>query len=163
MLGLFVPAANRRNLETSMRHSIIEPAFALARKMHLSVDEFTIEWSPYYYSRPGPQISAREFNHFEFVDLLDDYKTIKSYPSDGVRWMFDITPMLMFRKVQADSYADPKTLKRPKILAAIIKEGPGHDREPELRSASGATVLDWLETAIRLYYRRTLTPFQSRR
>src|SRR5438045_3992340 len=48
MLRILAPAANAHNLATSIYKDIIEPAFTLAHKLSLSVDLFTIEWSPFH-------------------------------------------------------------------------------------------------------------------
>jgi hypothetical protein len=150
MLGLFIPRAHTRNLQTAVRNTIIEPAFALAHKMHLSVDLFSIEWSQYHNLRPDQRNSfAGEFNDFELVDLLARGKTLKALPSRNIDYILDITPQLVLRRVKADTYAEPKVLKKPKILVAVTKEGHGHSREPELRPGSDATVLGWLHALAR--------------
>jgi hypothetical protein len=149
MLGLFIPRANTRNLQTTVRNTIIEPAFALAHKMHLSVDRFSIEWSQYHNLRSEQRLSfAGEFNDFELVDLARR-KTLKAPPSRNIDYIFDISPQLVFRRVKADTYAEPKVLKKLKILVAVAKEGHGHNREPELRPALDATALGWLHAHAR--------------
>ena len=145
MLRLFIPRAHTRNLLPAVRNTIIEPAFALAHKMHLSVDLFSIEWSQYHNLRSDERNPfAGEFNDFEFVDLLARGKTLKAPPSRNIEYLFDITPRLVFRRVKADIYAEPKVLKKPKILVAVTKEGHGHSKEPELHQGSDATALGWL-------------------
>jgi len=149
MLGLFVPRAAKRGLHTAVRNTIIEPAFALAHKMHLSVDHFSIEWSEYHDLRYDQRNSLTgKFNYFEFVDLLARGKKLKTPTSGIINYILDITPQLVFRMVKANTREEPKVLKKPKILVALNKEGYGHFREQVIRPERDATVLGWLHTAV---------------
>jgi hypothetical protein len=150
MLKLFIPRAHTRNLQAAVYNTIIEPAFALAHKMHLSVDLFSIEWSKYHNLWADQRNPfAGEFNDFELVDLIAGGKTLKAPPLRNFDYIFDITPQLVFRRVKADTYSEPKVLRKPKILVAVTKEGHGHSRESELRQGSDATVLGWLHAHAR--------------
>jgi len=141
MLVLFISQARARNLESSVRSAIIEPAFALSHKMHLSVDQFSIEWSQYYNLRRDQQkVLVGDFNNFEYVDL-NSRKTLKAHSSGDMTYILDITPKLVFRMVKADSYAEPKVLKKPNILVAVSKDGHRHDGESELHSGLDTTIL----------------------
>jgi len=145
MLGIFIPRAHNLNLQTSVRNTIIEPAFALAHKMHLSVDYFSIEWPKYHKLRSDR--GNGEFSDVELVDLARR-TTLKAPPSGNIDYIFDITPQLVFQRVKADTCAEPKVLKKLRILVAVTKEGYGRNRESELRSGSDATVLGWLHQEI---------------
>jgi len=146
ILGLFIPRYPMHKLQASVRNNIIEPAFALAHKMHLSVDNFSIEWSQYHDLRRDQRNHfIGEFKDVELVDLLAEGKTLKAHSSRNTVYIFDITPQLVFREVKADTYAGPKVLRKPRILVAVGKEGQGHNREPQLYPVPDATVLDWLD------------------
>ncbi|KAF4626039.1 hypothetical protein G7Y89_g12119 [Cudoniella acicularis] len=147
MLLLFIPRADERKLHANIRHAIIEPAFALAHKMHLSVDYFTIEWSRYHNSQPSQRSSfpgGLHLHDLELIDYMDKGKLIRSAPSGNVHYMFDITPRLVFTKVKGDSVAEPKVLRKPKLLVSVLKEG-FRLRDPASKSGEDITSLGWLE------------------
>lgn len=120
------------NLAKSFFENIAKPACQLARKMHLCFDEYTLEWSTYHDKQlldPAAifekEAGVKEkFASYEFVDL-DTRKTLRERPrgEDGeplkVRWVFDLKPKLVFRKLRADSWAEGKTLTRPAVLVSL--------------------------------------------
>ncbi|KAL2822982.1 hypothetical protein BJX63DRAFT_3248 [Aspergillus granulosus] len=117
---LLVPEGDGQKLAKSFYEGITKPAAELARKMHLSFDEFCIEWSGYYdrigecekLFEDGPPEGVTEF---EFVEL-QSRKTLRDMPGNEARWMFDLTPRLLVRRLKADSYAEARTLVKPRIL-----------------------------------------------
>jgi hypothetical protein len=116
--------------------------------MHLSVDQFSIEWSQYYNLRRDQQkVLVGDFNNFEYVDL-DSRKTLKAHSSGDMTYILDVTPKLVFRMVKADSYAEPKVLEKPNILVAVSKDGHRHDGESELHSGLDTTILGKLYRVI---------------
>jgi hypothetical protein len=71
IIGFFTPSSDKRELYPLVRNSIPEPALSLAHKMHLSVDRFSIEWSPIRESKLEQHNTfGKDFNDFEFVNLL---------------------------------------------------------------------------------------------
>jgi hypothetical protein len=142
ILEILEPRADTRRLQTSVRSMIIEPAFALAHKMHLSVDQFSIEWSQFHNLQTDQRtyFKAEDMNEFEFVDLAS-HRTLKNHPSGDIIYIFDITPKLVFQKVKADSYGEPKVLKKQKILVTV-------DKDAAVYSESQPTVLGWLKRFI---------------
>jgi hypothetical protein len=151
MLRVFIPRTDKRGFHTAVRNTIIEPAFTLAHKMHLSVDYFSIKWSEYNDLRYDQRNSlSGKFNYFEFVDLLASGKKLKTPPSGTINYILDITPQLVFQMVKANRCEEPKVLKKPKILVALTKEGHGHFREQAIRPERNATVLGWLHMAVHI-------------
>jgi hypothetical protein len=154
MLKILAPRANTGRLQTSIRSIIIEPAFTLAHKMHLSVDQFTIEWSQFHNLQTDQRtyFKTEDISEFEFVDLAS-HRTLKGHHSGDIIYIFDITPKLVFQKVKADSYAEPKVLKKQKILVTVNKNAA-------VSSESQPTVLGWLKRSV---YEQHIESKSSRR
>jgi hypothetical protein len=130
LLRLFASEGDGQKLAKSFFEGITKPASELARKMHLSFDEFAVEWSGYHdrvgecerLFQDGPLERATEF---EFVEL-QSRKTLREIPGKDARWMFDLTPRLVVRKLKADAYAEARTLVKPRILISNrLKEKNG--------------------------------------
>ncbi|KAL3491506.1 hypothetical protein BJX62DRAFT_122810 [Aspergillus germanicus] len=130
LLRLFASEGDGQKLAKSFFEGITKPASELARKMHLSFDEFAVEWSGYHdrvgecerLFQDGPLEGATEF---EFVEL-QSRKTLREIPGKDARWMFDLTPRLLVRKLKADAYAEARTLVKPRILISNrLKEKNG--------------------------------------
>ncbi|KAL4925105.1 uncharacterized protein BDV17DRAFT_190234 [Aspergillus undulatus] len=139
ILRVFAPGTDTNTLAQSFYESITKPACALARKMHLCFDEYTLEWSVFHDKQLLDPVACfdkeasdkEKFTGYEFVDMnsrkiLRDRPTVKS--EDGkvqplrVKWMFDLSPKLVFRKLKADSWTDGKVLVKPKVLVAVSKQ-----------------------------------------
>ncbi|KAL4886655.1 hypothetical protein BJY04DRAFT_178097 [Aspergillus karnatakaensis] len=125
MLRVLAPKTDPNSLAKSFYETITKPACTLARKMHLSLDEFTLEWSP---AHDQPQIDpATAYQkgavNYDFVDL-NSRKRISVGELDPeayrVRWMFDLAPKLVFRKLKVDSWGEGKVLARPKVLVRVV-------------------------------------------
>ncbi|KAL2840206.1 hypothetical protein BJY01DRAFT_236827 [Aspergillus pseudoustus] len=146
LLSLFASESDGQKLAKSFFEGITKPASALARKMHLSFDEFAVEWSLYHdrvgecekMFEEGPPEGATEF---EFVEL-QSRKTLRGMPGNEARWMFDLTPRLVVRKLKADSYAEAKTLVKQRVLIS--------NRHKEKNGAP--TVLGTLERWLQAQY-----------
>ncbi|CEL05661.1 hypothetical protein ASPCAL06778 [Aspergillus calidoustus] len=130
LLRLFASEGDGQKLAKSFFEGITKPASELARKMHLSFDEFAVEWSGYHdrvgecerLFQDGPLEGGTEF---EFVEL-QSRKTLREMPGKDARWMFDLTPRLVVRKLKADAYAEARTLVKPRILISNrLKEKNG--------------------------------------
>ncbi|KAL2827554.1 hypothetical protein BDW59DRAFT_160197 [Aspergillus cavernicola] len=164
LLLVFAPTIEHQKLAKSFFESIIKPASELARKMHLSFDEFTLQWSAYHDTHaapdPGPDLGEFEkekFAEYEFVDL-SSRKTLREKPREDVqvRWMFDLSPRLVVKKLRADSWGEGKTLVRPRVLVSVTKAGlEKKDRvAAQEESNSNPTVLVWLEKRLRYEQKR---------
>ncbi|KAL4786296.1 hypothetical protein BJX76DRAFT_355202 [Aspergillus varians] len=137
-LRVFVPTIDPNSLAKSFFEGIMKPAAALARRMHLCFDEYTLEWSAYHDRQllDTAEIFEKEsstkekFARYEFVELRSK-KTLRERPrgEDGepvkVRWMFDLRPKLVVRKLRADSWAEGKILVKPKILVRVSEQKKG--------------------------------------
>lgn len=105
---------------------IIEPACRLAHNLHLSVDLFTLPWTPYARMRPGYRARAPpNFRQFECTDMLAQGKVLKcprgqkTSPEENIDYILDIFPGLCCQKVKCDVLSDVKVLRKPKVLVAV--------------------------------------------
>jgi len=149
MLQILVPGASPQELSISIRKTIIEPSLNLAHKMQLSTNRIFLDWTPLQnldYSNRRTQ--PFEYSLYENVNLLAHGKTLK-FPDhqiaparDDIKYIFDIFPALVYQKVKADAYAEPKVLKKAKVLVAVVEEG----KEWQRSGTEGAegTLLGWL-------------------
>ena len=141
---------------SSVQSAIIGPAISLAHKLQLSVDKYTVWWSPHHRLRLEERPSMPyEFSNFECINLLRSGQTLK-FPVQGriLTYMFDVTPGLFLEPAKAETFADPKVLKRPKILVAATQEEAGPYRPSVTRQGESATLLGWLEE--KAYAKHTL-------
>ncbi|KAL4946805.1 hypothetical protein BDV06DRAFT_217960 [Aspergillus oleicola] len=145
MLRVFSPGTDPNSLAKSFFESITKPASALARKMHLCFDEYTLEWSVYHDKQLVDPVAVfdkessdkEKFAGYEFVEM-NSRKVLRERPTrkseDGkvlplrVKWMFDMSPKLVFRKLKADSWMYGKVLVRPKVLVCVCESKPGGKR-----------------------------------
>jgi hypothetical protein len=142
MLRILAPNKHRKDFTSSLRERIIEPAFALAQKMHLSVDEFALEWSLFHNLRAGERGQAQfpgDFSEFESFDVAA-LMPLKNRPEYS-EYLFDINPRLVLRSVKTDTLDEPKVLKKRQILVMVPDK---HGRSVERRRPEDATVLGWL-------------------
>jgi hypothetical protein len=143
MLLMFLPRSDMCKLAPSVYSAIIEPALLLAHKLQLSVDKFSLSWTPFAGIRLEERsIDPSDYSTFECVDILRSGKVMKSQAvaaAGTITYMLDLTPALIFEAVKADAFADPRVLNRGRILVAATKEGDGQfvssrkdSREPTL-------------------------------
>ncbi|KAL4960815.1 uncharacterized protein BDV14DRAFT_181686 [Aspergillus stella-maris] len=164
MLRVFAPGTDPNSLAKSFFESITKPACNLARKMHLSLDEYTLEWSTYHDKTLVDQVGIFDkeasekdkFATYEFIEM-NSRKVLRDRPmgktEDGkilplkTKWMFDMSPKLVFRKLKADAWMDGKVLVRPRVLVCVCESRPGSKRgrkkEIEDTSVLGA-LAEWL-------------------
>lgn len=132
-LLLFAPKSTLEALMKSFFEAIAKPAFSLARKMHLCFDEYTLEWSAYHdralqdAGATFEKENSERFQNYEFVSLTDR-KVLREKPKPGddgegvrVRWLFDMAPKLVFRRLKADAWSEGKVLVKPKVLVRVYK------------------------------------------
>lgn len=106
--------------------NIIKRAYSLMLKMHLSVDEYKIQWSEVYDAPANANIMIKDLDSFEFFDLQSTRAINLRPPQARIQWLFDVTPKLSVRKVLPNSYAKPKVLIKPRILVTT-KEKTGSE------------------------------------
>ncbi|KAL5338309.1 hypothetical protein BJX70DRAFT_206201 [Aspergillus crustosus] len=154
MLRALAPKTDPNTLAKSFLEAVTKPACALARKMHLSLDEFTLEWSPHH---DKPQIDPafiyqKPAGIYDFVDV-NSRKRVNVGEVDPeafrVRWMFDLAPKLVFRKLKVDSWGEGKVLVRPKVLVRISYLSKKKERRTQEEMEGDPTVLGalagWLQ------------------
>ncbi|KAF4636896.1 hypothetical protein G7Y89_g1185 [Cudoniella acicularis] len=148
MLAIFVPEADKKVLGASVKTTIIEPALNLAHKLHLSVNKFSLEWSHFMRTRPEERpLDPKYFLPFECVDLARSGKVLKpqAFENSGpITYLFDLSPALVFEAVKADSFAEPKVLKRQRILVVASKEGQSRFIVPRVEFVECPTLVGWL-------------------
>ncbi|KAL4907138.1 hypothetical protein BDW74DRAFT_175922 [Aspergillus multicolor] len=164
MLRAFAPSTDANTLAKSFLESITKPACDLARKFHLCLDEYSLEWSGYFdnerTAKEGVGVFEREVRHgrfgeWEFVRVGEGGRYLREVPKamihvkgkdkgqgegegvehaegevdgeDGekeetkvkVRWLFDMAPKLVFRKLKVDSWGEGKVLVKPRVLVRV--------------------------------------------
>ncbi len=154
ILLLFLPRSDMQKLGPSVDSAIIEPALTLAHKLHLSVDKFSLNWTPFTGVRPEERsIDPRDYTSFECVNILQSGKVMKSQAVAEARtitYMLDLTPALIFEAVKANAFADPRVLNRGRILVAATKEG-NSQRFPSPDDSEEPTVVAWLFEKMRKF------------
>jgi hypothetical protein len=156
MLRIFIPRADRKEFQSSVRTSIVERAIELAHRLQLSVDKYEVNWTPY--SRHGGH-NMPDAHQFECVNLLAGGKIIK-FPAGEmtsqrahITHLLDIYPGLYCRNVKSDGYSESKVLKKPKVLVAMSKlEEPPFQPRPPIEA--NVTLLGSIYNQLQLKQRR---------
>ncbi|PBP17640.1 hypothetical protein BUE80_DR011588 [Diplocarpon rosae] len=150
ILHIFVPRTSEGDFQLSLRTSIIEPAFSLAQKLSLSIDEYFLEWSDNhdltFKKRYTPLIG---FQEFDIVDVRATSRVLKSIPERSMLvYISDMSPQLVLRAANGEVYGKRRVLKKPKILAAISQGDYHWPQMAPSRPGQEVTLLGWLEWTI---------------
>lgn len=161
VMAVIVPRAEKRKLHSSIQNSIIKPAMTLAHRFHLSVNKFNLEWTGFCRTPPDARShSSKDFAEFECINILQAAKVMR-FPLQNPRcdftYLLDVMPSLVMYEAKADAWGDPKVLRKPKVLVAVIKEGEEPYSPPRLNPTEFATCLGQLED--KLFRRREPTLF----
>lgn len=125
-------------LRQSVLSGIIEPAVALAHRLHLSPHIYALDFSPYAKkyedsrARNLPSI-AEQLWSFEAVDMMRAGRTVKaedfaitdeakSHATKEVTYVMDLSPGLFVQSVKGDVLAERRALKKPKIVVAVTEK-----------------------------------------
>jgi hypothetical protein len=151
ILQVFITStANTEDIIDGLYENVIKRAYTLSLKMHLSVDEYTIQWSDFHDSQPNANIVIKDLDDFELLDLQRGRTVTVRPPSVRIQWLFDVTPNLSVRKVLPNSYGKPKLLIKPRILVTVQdKTGNEKVEMDDLHSGQYQTVLGMLDKANR--------------
>jgi hypothetical protein len=146
MLSLFLPRSDISGFTRLVQSTIIEPALQLAHKMHLSVHEFSLRYTSYHSTKLEERHPLRqEWSQFECVSLSPPGKVQRHPIADVIfTYLFDLSPELVFRAVKADSFAEPRVLKRGRILVAVTPEEHGPYAGPLSRPKESPTLLGFM-------------------
>ena len=150
MLQLFLPRSDHHKLRHSVQSDMIEPALQLAHKLHLSVDDFHVEYTSYH-RKPLEErrTLSRESSQFECVTISPPGKLVKFPVPEGIlTYLFDLSPELVFRAVKTASFGEPRVLKRARVLVAVTKEEHGPFTALPLRSKEPPTLLGWMDGTV---------------
>ncbi|KAL5044157.1 hypothetical protein BDW71DRAFT_186440 [Aspergillus fruticulosus] len=163
MLRAFAPTTDPNTLAKSFLETIAKPAYELARRFHLCLDEYSLEWSEYHDNEKVVKdpvmvfesvVKEGRFGEYDFVRVGEERKWLRDVPAsvskgdgdgegkvgDGnetkltVRWLFDMAPKLVFRKLKVDSWAEGKVLVKPRVLVRVseqrkVPRGPGSSKK----------------------------------
>ena len=146
MLSLFLPRSDISGFTRLVQSTIIEPALQLAHKMHLSVHDFSLRYTTYHSTKSEERHPLRqEWSQFECVSLSPPGKVQRHPVADVIfTYLFDLSPELVFRAVKADSFAEPRVLKRGRILVAVTPEEHGPYAGPLSRLKESPTLLGFM-------------------
>ncbi|KAL4758711.1 uncharacterized protein BDW70DRAFT_169997 [Aspergillus foveolatus] len=151
MLRAFAPTTDPNTLAKSFLKTVTKPACDLARRFHLCFDEYSLEWSEYHDNENLVEdpagalqrvINEGRFREYDFVRVGEERKWLRDIPTslssgnggregkdgDGnetkvtVRWLFDIAPKLVFRKLKVDSCGENKVLVKPRVLVRVSEQ-----------------------------------------
>ncbi|KAL4745676.1 hypothetical protein BDW72DRAFT_211114 [Aspergillus terricola var. indicus] len=151
MLRAFAPTTDPNTLAKSFFKTVTKPACELARRFHLCFDEYSLEWSEYYDNEKLMKdpvgalqrvIKEGRFGEYDFVRVGEERRWLRDVPTslssgnggregkdgDGnetkitVRWLFDMAPKLVFRKLKADSLGEGKVLVKPRVLVRVSEQ-----------------------------------------
>jgi hypothetical protein len=146
MLSLFQPRSDISGFTRLVQSTIIEPALQLAHKMHLSVHEFSLRYTSYHSTKSEERHPLRrEWSQFDCVSLSPPGKVQRPPIADVIfTYLFDLSPELVFRAVKADSFAEPRVLKRGRVLVAVTPEEHGPYTRPLSRPKESPTLLGFM-------------------
>ncbi|KAF4943168.1 hypothetical protein F66182_18812, partial [Fusarium sp. NRRL 66182] len=151
ILQVFISSTSHtQDIIDGLYENIIKRAYTLALKMHLSIDEYVIQWSDFWDSQPNANIVIKNLDDFELLDLHRGRTVSARPPQVRIQWLFDVTPKLSVRKVFSNSYAKPKLLVKSRILV-LVNEKAGSEKNEIDDSHIGQyqTVLEMLDKANR--------------
>ncbi|KAI9048311.1 hypothetical protein LZ554_008105 [Drepanopeziza brunnea f. sp. 'monogermtubi'] len=143
----FPPTTSEQELSLSLRNSIIRPSVSLGHKMCLSIDKLALEWaSPAQLALDSRAGWAREFPNLILANAAADGQVLKSVPGAELTFLLAVSPALVVRPAREEVFAEPRVLRKPKLLvttAATRKRKASHDelRRPPWESP---TLLYWL-------------------
>ncbi|KAL2060169.1 hypothetical protein VTL71DRAFT_9564 [Oculimacula yallundae] len=149
-LHLLSPGTDGNVFLRVIRDTIVEPAALLAQKMFLSVDLFTLEWTPRY-DRGSPGNTAMqpiEFGEVDFSDFAKNGKLVNTISQrDKMDYLFDISPALVMTAARGIEWGERKVLKKAKVLGRYIENGAlaKNEQQVPLPSLEGETMLGWLD------------------
>jgi hypothetical protein len=156
ILLVFLPRSDMHKLERSVESIIIEPALALAHKLQLSVDKFSLSWTSF--AGPGPEeqsidfVDSKNYTNFECVNIMQSGKVMKPQAvaaAGTITYMLDLTPALIFEEVKESAFADPRVLNRGRILVAATKEDG--QLVPPRNDSEEPTIVAWLFEKMRKF------------
>jgi hypothetical protein len=137
MLSAVVPntASQSRDLENSVRTTIIEPAINLAHELHLATKVYSVEW-PFLEEDGMPDLAA-----CDCLNLATGGRRLAVPPgkkSQGrrLKYLFDVSPGLYAEDVGGAVRSAPRVLFKPLILL--------HDGERGVETMP--TTLSWLSS-----------------
>ncbi|KAL6236807.1 hypothetical protein BDW75DRAFT_103018 [Aspergillus navahoensis] len=153
MLRAFAPTMDANTLAKSFLETVTKPACDLARRFHLCLDEYSLEWSEYHANDKVVKnpvmvfermVKEGRFGEYDFVRVGEERRWLRDVPTslsnhdgdgegkdgdgDGneatvtVRWLFDMAPKLVFRKLKVDSWGEGQVLVKPRVLVRVISE-----------------------------------------
>lgn len=145
-LHIFAPRLDQEAMGASLITSIIDPCLTLAHKLHLSVDKYSIRWTPYHTATwEQRQTMKLDLTQFECVDLIGG-RTFKTQPKGKLfTYICDLAPGLVLEKAQAQFNGEPKILKKPRVLVAVTKEEDGFYSPKLPKQGEPCTLLGWME------------------
>ncbi|KAL4972151.1 hypothetical protein BDW66DRAFT_9502 [Aspergillus desertorum] len=163
MLRAFAPRTDPNTLAKSFLETVTKPACELARRFHLCLDEYRLEWSEHHDNENvvrdpvmafATVVKERRFGEYDFVRVGEERRWLRELPTsfyngdgdgegkggDGdetgvtVRWLFDMAPKLVFRKLKVDSWGEGKVLVKPRVLVRVSElrkalRGPASSKE----------------------------------
>ncbi|KAL4999179.1 hypothetical protein BDV10DRAFT_200802 [Aspergillus recurvatus] len=161
MLRAFAPTTDPNTLAKSFLETVTKPACELARRFHLCLEEYSLEWSEYHNNEKVVKdpvmvfesvVKEGRFGEYDFVRVGEERRWLRDVPKsfsngdgegkDGdnnetkvtVRWLFDMAPKLVFRKLKADSWGEGKVLVKPRVLVRVseqkrVPRGPGSSKK----------------------------------
>jgi hypothetical protein len=148
MLKIFVPRTKHRRFLYSIQESIIEPALRLAHKLHLSINRFECQWTLFSKTRPSLRgIEPTMYNSYDCLDLFKDGRLMKPQAfvkAESITYMLDLSPELIFKAVRANTFAEPASISRAKILVATTPKGVDSLLVPSEASREDNTLIAWL-------------------
>ena len=152
MLQVFAARSNKSKISLfSVRSSIIEPAMALAHKLHISVDDYRLEWTSLSKIKPERRTSLpSDFSSFECSDLCQNGRILRiSGPTapERLTYLLDLRPALVIRELKTELYAEPKILSRARVLVAATKEDERFSY-PTPQPGKHTTMLGWMNDIV---------------
>ncbi|KAH8804542.1 hypothetical protein F5884DRAFT_417434 [Xylogone sp. PMI_703] len=149
LMSVIVPRAEKRRLHVSIQNNIVKPAMALAHRLHLSVDRYSLEWSTFSKIPLEARSHApKDFMEYESLNIVQGARVVR-FPLPNPRctftYLLDMSPALVYYEAKADAWGEAKILKKARMLIALTKEGDDPFTAPRLNPTEYATCLGQLE------------------
>jgi hypothetical protein len=131
MLEIFLPVSKRRGFRKVVQSLIIEPAFQMAHNMHLSENQFSMNYTETY-DNPGVcQLAVNQNPEVECVNITGRRVGFPTEDARVVEYMFDMAPELRWSIAKGDQIfvgwcVEPRPTDWGRDLSAVRMFASGH-------------------------------------
>jgi len=146
MLEIFLPVSKRRGFRKVVQSLIIEPAFQMAHNMHLSENQFSMNYTETYDDPGVCQLAVNQNPEVECVNITGRRVGFPTEDARVVKYMFDMAPELRWSIAKAREFTLPKVFMRSRVVVYDAKTA--HIAQKPALKGRHPTLLAWLEEMV---------------